>query len=72
MPETEETETWNSRIDGLRRYVLFEGNMFRFHVSFWKCTLPRSYRAFEQSLDWKTFFMSVKKKKRLHQTNMLF
>lgn len=45
-------------IDGLRRYVLFEENMFRFHASFWECTLPKSYTAFEQSLDWRTFFMS--------------
>ena len=43
-------------IDGLRRYVLFEENMFRFHASFWECTLPKSYTAFEQSLDWRTFF----------------
>ena len=44
--------------DGLRRYVLSEENMFRFHASFWECTLPKSYTAFEQSLDWRTFFMS--------------
>ena len=46
-------------IDGLRRYVLSEENMFRFHASFWECTLPKSYTAFEQSLDWRTFFHVV-------------